>query len=477
MSITRRNVVLTSTFVFLLILIALASRNLGFVTTYSAALHLTSPAGAAPAATPSEPSSAKPAPSHELSTTTSRPAESQEYFHQAFSSKKATALDFPTIKHVCDRIPWEEKEQDRVYLQCGEMFAGLTSIMSQLKVCFKYALDSGSHLVLPSMPLRDSTNLKEFNTENQKAYHEYGEWFDAEHLIETLGQACPKMKIVRIKQLNKDVQVKYDWKVDIGKAPGYRLFTSYYWPGRRFQPFLEDELAKLREEAEKAPAPEHTDGITVVHIHAMFLVYRITDDPTGHDLKLWNEIGSLIRFKEDTRTIVNELLSLIGRPYYGVHFRAENDTIWSSPENQLAVDLDALDQAWAKFGSPDAERPLVYLACGDKGQVKTFVEAGAARGWKVTHKWDVASKSPNKEDLLKRMDALAFDFLGSLDMGVMMMGNFFLGITGSAFSSTVANARDGTGRYRGSSFYLEDDGGARSHLMNDGEADAYPCCL
>ncbi|EHK97324.1 hypothetical protein M7I_6955 [Glarea lozoyensis 74030] len=275
------------------------------------------------------------------------------------------------------------------------------------------------------MPLRDSTDLKEFNFLNEAEYYTYDQWFDAEHLIEGLAHACPKMKVIHPKKLDVagGVPVKHNWSVDLGSAPGYQAFVSYFWPGRLFKPF-------------------------------------------------WDE---------EPREIVHELLELIPRPYYGVHFRVENDTIWSPLENQLKMNLEALDKAWAqdnKNGDPKAKKPLVYLACGDKEQVKKFQAAGAERGWEVTHKWGVAAMSPTKkEDILKKMDALAFDFQGAVDMGVMMQANFYMGITGSAFSSTIANARDGTGRYRGSSLYIYEDGGARNHLNNDGEANGYPCCL
>jgi len=46
--------------------------------------------------------------------------------------------------------------------------------------------------------------------------------------------------------------------------------------------------------------------------------------------------------------------------------------------------------------------------------------------------------------------------------------------SGSAFSSTVARARDPIGRYRWSSL---DDGSARSHLVSDGVQRSYPGCL
>jgi hypothetical protein len=409
--------------------------------------------------------------------------DAQTYFDLAFSPKKPYEYDFPAIRQRCERMTWPEKEEDIVYMKCGGMAAGLTSIISQVKTCLKYAIDSGSSLVLPAMPLRDSTNLAEFNFLNEKEYYTYDQWFDADHLVEGLARACPKMKVVHPKTFDAPggVAVKHHWSVDLGSAPGYMAFVSYFWPGRLFKPFWDEEVGKLKANATGPVPAEKANGITVVDIHAMFLVYRITDDPTRSDLRLWNDIGNLVRFLPEPREIVHELLELIPRPYYGVHFRVENDTIWSPLENQLKMNLEALDQAWAqdnKNGDPNAKKPLVYLACGDKEQVKKFQAAGAERGWEVTHKWGVAAMSPTKkDDILKRMDALAFDFQGAVDMGVMMQGNFYMGITGSAFSSTVANARDGTGRYRGSSLFIYEDGGARNHLNNDGEANGYPCCL
>jgi hypothetical protein len=125
----------------------------------------------------------------------------------------------------------------------------------------------------------------------------------------------------------------------------------------------------------------------VIKIESQFLMFKIADDPTGQDLKLWNDLSHLIRFGEAPRKIVNQLLSCITRPFYGVHFRVESDAIWSSLDHQLSVDLDALDRAWAQYGTPDVQKPLVYLACGDQQQVEKFVSAGRARGWEVTHKW------------------------------------------------------------------------------------------
>ncbi|KAE8448919.1 hypothetical protein EG329_008715 [Mollisiaceae sp. DMI_Dod_QoI] len=400
----------------------------------------------------------------------------ESYFEQVFSENKPKQYDFPALRQQCERKKWPE---DEVYLKCGGMSAGLTSIISQVKVCFKMAVEAGTGIVLPSMPLRDSKQLDNFNFLNDDAYLTYDQWFDAEHLISQMKYACPQMKIVHPNQLDAfaedGVQVKNRWQIDIANAPGYVEFVSYFWAGRTFKSFFDEQLAKLENLEQLNPNRDDSKkGITVINISSQFLVFRITDDPTGEDLRLWNDLGHLIRFNEVPRKIVNQLLDQINRPFYGVHFRVEKDTIWSSLENQLAVDLDALDTAWARYGNPTAQKPLVYLACGDQEQIAKFVEAGKTRGWDVTHKWDLASNSP---ETLNLINGLAFDFQGAVDMGIMLKSEFFLGITGSAFSSTIANLRDRTGRYRGSSFVVWDDEGARTHLFNDGDATSYACCL
>jgi len=342
------------------------------------------------------------------------------------------------------------------------------------------AIEGGVGLILPTIPLRSSTDLKEFNVENKDAYFAYDQWFDMDHLKAGLAQACPRMKILHPDSLKTGqadrVVVKNDWELDVGKAPGYHAFTSHFWVGNPFSKYFDTELARLQREESHGMG----EGISVIKIMAVFLLFRITDDPTGSDLELWNELGLLIRFLERPRTIVHNLMHQMVRPYYGVHFRVENDTIWGSLESQLALDLDALDDAWAMYGKRDGlgtNKPPVYVACGDEHQMSKFIEGGKARGWTVTHKWDLARQIPNPETV-KMIDELAFDFQGAVDMGMMMQSHFFIGISGSAFSNTVAHARDVTGRYRGSSLREKiDDAGARSYLVHDGVASSYPCCL
>ncbi|KAF3764185.1 hypothetical protein M406DRAFT_260008 [Cryphonectria parasitica EP155] len=354
------------------------------------------------------------------------------------------------------------------------------------------AIDAGVHMVVPAMPLRDSDDLLNFNLLNDSAYMDYDAWFDQQHLISAMTRACPQMKLRSpAEEDSPSMPVAHRWEVDIGSAPGFRMLSGYFWVGRPFKAWFEEELRRQRfldhiatpqlgddggvgGGAAAAAAADSERGATIITIASQFLVFRITDDATGRDLALWNDLSALVRFKEAPRAIAHEVLSLIKRPYIGVHFRTERDNIWSSFENQLRVDLDALDQIWAQYGSPGQEKPLIVLACGDESQIQRFADAAALRGWKTTSKYDIAKDDP---ETLRQLRHLPFDFQGAVDMAIMLRSYFFLGITGSALSSTVANMRDSTGRYRGSSLFYADDGDARTHLFNDGDASAYPCCL
>jgi hypothetical protein len=287
------------------------------------------------------------------------------------------------------------------------------------------------------------------------------------------------MKIIYSDQLDASmpdgVPVKNRWEMQLHKAAGYQENPfPFFWPGMPFKAFFQDQYAELRQSASSDSISDHAKvGATVIRINSPFLLFRITDDPTGHDLRLWNDLGMLIRFRENQRVIVHELLEKMDRPWYSVHFRAENDSLWSSAENQLAVNLDALDKAWAIYGKEGEKKPLVYIACGDYEQVQRFVQEGSLRDWEVTHKWALAE---GNKIVLKMIDDLPFDFQGAVDIGIVVKSDFFFGITGSALSSTVANVRDRTGRYRGSSFMVHNDENARTHLFNDGN-NIYPCCL
>jgi len=244
----------------------------------------------------------------------------ENYFEQVFSVERPSPYDVEALRDACDGAPWPVDEAEAVYLKCGGMSAGMTSIMSQVKVCLKMAVETGSHLVLPAMPLRDSHDLLDFNFLTEAACLNYDEWFDADHLRENMARACPRMKIVHPAELHASIAVRHTWNVACANAWGYRPIYPYFWVEQPFRNFFAEQLRLLREKA------ADTAGITVVEIDSEFLLFRIADDPTRRDLRFWTDLSHLIRFRPEPRILVRRLLDHLGpRPYLGVHFRVEND--------------------------------------------------------------------------------------------------------------------------------------------------------
>lgn len=419
------------------------------------------------------------------------------YFDQTFSLDPAQHYDFPALTRQCEGTEWiSEMGIGTMYLQCDGIYLGLTSVISQVKSCFKMAIEAGMGVILPNIPLRDANDLLNYNQGNHAADRRFGDWFDVAHLRLVMEQTCPKLLIRSPDDLSiagGDVQVHRSWVIDEHAARYFRERDGYFWAGKPFKDFFDLSLRALltqpgaQEEFYRNPdGTISMDDVTLIAMRADFELFNLVNDATGHERHLWDELGRAMRFRQEPRLIVDEMLEQLGRePFFAVHFRGEADNMWASPEEQILVDLEALDQAWEKVKTErvfkrydNSTKPPVYLACGDANSIQIFVQAGREKGWNITSKYGLASKKT-----LESIAALPFDFQAIVDLGILVKSHFFIGIMGSAFSYTVANVRDATSRYRGSSFDVADDEGARTHMFpnNDRHGDLtmerYACCL
>lgn len=436
------------------------------------------------------------------------PSPAEIYLDQTFSLHKPAPYAFPALREHCNRTTWKNLEEHYrdtapLYLECDGIYLGLTSVISQVKSCLKMAIEAGVGVILPQIPLRDATNLVSYNQGNRAAEREFGEWFDAGHLVEVLGRACPALEVVTPTEVEARKTARMT--MDLHAARFFRERDGYFWAGKPFGAFFDGHLDRMLRELEgpqmqqeageaenqlRRRADKKPDAV-VVGMRADFELFNVANDPTGHDRHLWDDLGRALRFLPEPRLIVDRIAKQIGGPFFAVHFRGEADNFWDSPEEQMRVDLDALDRAWEKYRDVSPElagykkkglKPPVYLACGDEGQLLQFVAAGKERGWNVTSKYDLA-KDMGADETLSMIESLPFDFQAIIDLGMLVKSHFLIGLIGSAFSYTAANVRDPTTRYRGSSFELEDDGGARTHMFpnNDVYGDAtmekYACCL
>ena len=69
-------------------------------------------------------------------------------------------------------------------------------------------------------------------------------------------------------------------------------------------------------------------------------------------------------------SVIDKMLSELGGKrgkealFFSVHFRSEGDNMWASPEEQMRVDLDALDEAWDMYrGQPEFQKWRIGCCC------------------------------------------------------------------------------------------------------------------
>ena len=380
------------------------------------------------------------------------------------------------ISEVCSETEWSED----IYIQCQDMFAGLTSIMNEVKTCFRMAMDLGYHIVMPTIAIRDKETLTDFNRENDKSHLPYDQWFDQDYFIQRMRKACPQMKVASLKSdKSVDLDLYQSLEFDIATLPMYSGWGLYAWSGNDWTQTVKQNIS--------ASLTTHQGGPVVVEIAARMAFYAVVYDSTGMDLRVWNELNYIIRPTLQARTVLGQVLdamqSIPGvKPYYGIHFRVEKDSAgpWTKSDAQILRIIETLEKAYTLYNHAGKMSKVAYVACGDQGEIEKLRNAALQAGWIITDKYTLAkSASSTSPNLLQQIEDLPFDHQGMIDLGVLLLSEFFIGLTNSAFSYTIAHARSPTARYLGSSLMNYKDVQIRqqaTHLFFEGEG-AYPCCL
>lgn len=415
-----------------------------------------------------------------------------QYWDQAFGNDPLP-FAMPELTRKCSQVDFHED----IYLECGGIVAGLTTIISQAKTCVRMAVDLGYNLIMPKLVMRDSTDLTDFNFFNASAQLPLGDWFEEAHFTSALQRACPNMKIAPLKpDKSPDLAITRQMSFHLDWLPSWSG-SRYAWTGsdwhilfhkkvlsemivyKRNEVIFEAEMAAKNLTAEVSTTAPGEPEVNVVLSAAQFNFYAVTDDVSGHDVKIWTELHHLFRGREDVRRAVAIIMDVMKDTptYYGIHHRAEDDwpEEWMGAEQQTVETLKILDDVRAQYNHTGPR--IAYVACGDADAIDTLRERAAAVNWTITDKYQIASSHP---DLQTALSLLEFDHQGLIDLAVLVLSSFYIGITTSAFSWTIAHTRDPLGRYRGPSLprmkHDKDSQLAATHLFFLGQ-NSYSCCL
>ncbi|KAG8169474.1 hypothetical protein KVR01_000219 [Diaporthe batatas] len=370
------------------------------------------------------------------------------FIQQAMDTEFPTPIDYSPIREVCARTP--SNFRPGLLFTCEGQHGGIGMLRNQILKCVRYAINGGGALVVPSIALRNPSDLTDIETTNEVPLDYL---LERDAFVRHLEAGCPGM---RIYDRAEDFP-GYDQRVEVDLT-GDQFEPNHPREGLRFprewRRFFDEWLA-----GEKGVSSISADKPVHVRMGQSFLEYPVHDDGDAFA----NEFGKILSFRNDTRAMAAKVLwelkerfglrldpaaAINGGAYYGAHLRLEEDAVWAWPPDEWR--FSRVDEQFREQFENIARTGLrvVYVASGDQGVVDLFRERLRASGL-VEGDVDVVTK----HDLLRgadreRLDAFTFDQQALVDFTMMFKASAFMGVAHSSFPWNVALRRHEVSRYK-----------------------------
>jgi len=228
---------------------------------------------------------------------------SKERFVRAIMDKPVLHKFHPTeIQAYCSKQTWPED----LVLECHGIIGGIGSVRQQIFTCVRWAMATGTAILIPRPHPRRQTN----STLGQEVYHKYSpnveleHFFDTEGFKKTMHTMCPQMKLYD----NLDNE---DSVVDIGE---FKLHPKGFWTEKLYhktsQKFLNNHKSN------------NNGSLRFAFLGRHFKESLVCEDGEGFT----NAMGHLLQTRKD-------IMRLVGLVLYEMSVRFNIDM---DPSNLLA---------------------------------------------------------------------------------------------------------------------------------------------
>ena len=343
-------------------------------------------------------------------------------------------VDSESIKSICGEVQWNSS----VVFTCDKSVGGVGNIRNSILNCVRYAISAGASLVIPSIVLRDASDITKIRTGETT---ELSYMFDTQHFLDSLRLSCPALQIHSSKAAIKDFVNTHDTipllpESLVKHVPSTGLPQPTEWRSQ-FYTWLEPYAR---------PDPK---GPIIVDLQRSYLQYPIYSDGEGFA----HTFGSILKFRSDVRILASKTLQgladtysltpdltqdILPNTFFGAHLRTEKDAVegWPAPdwvysryETQARIYLEQ---------APRSNSPVIYVASGDLSEVAKFAQNASTtpQNFAVTTKFDLL-----KGNDLKELKSLKWDQQGLVDYLVMLKASDFAGIGHSSFAWNIALKR------------------------------------
>ncbi|TEA10059.1 hypothetical protein C8034_v010891 [Colletotrichum sidae] len=370
------------------------------------------------------------------------------FIRQAMDVEFPAAIDYKPIQEICSRSEF----RSGLVFTCEEQHGGIGMVRNQILKCVRYAISGGGALVVPTMALRNATDITDIETSNEVPLDYL---IDRKTFVTHLTKGCPGMRVYdRIEDFySYQSRVSLDLVGDQfePKHPREGLRHPREWR-RNFDEWLQEQSVQIR-----------TDKPVHVRMGQAFLEYPIRDDGKAFA----NEFGKIISFRNDTRALAAKVLfelkekfklridpgkAINPDAYYGAHLRLEKDAVsaWQPEEWRFSRMDDQFGEQFRKL--EESGLNLVYVASGNQTVVDIFRQRlnerlRASKGFEAKNITVVT-----KYDLLRgvdrlRLDKLTFDQHALVDFLMLFKASSFMGVAHSSFPWNVALRRHELSKY------------------------------
>ncbi|KAB5578091.1 hypothetical protein GE09DRAFT_540204 [Coniochaeta sp. 2T2.1] len=376
--------------------------------------------------------------------------EESVFLRQAMNVEFPAPINYRPIQEVCARTQF----RPGLLFSCEDQHGGIGMVRNQILKCIRYAIHAGAAVVVPSMALRNASDITDIETTIEVPL-DY--MFDREHFATRLSTGCPGIRIYN----RADDFPSYQQRVREPLSLVGDQFEPDHPPRglqhpQQWRQFFDDWLDKQSVK----PRPH-----TPVHIklEQSFLEYPVLAD--GKPFA--NEFGKILSFRNDIRELAAQVLSDLKQrfalpidprkainpgAFYGCHLRLEKDAIdaWQPDEWRFSRMEEQFEEQFKNIERTGLG--VVYVASGDQEVVKVFGQRLAAR-----RALNATSEMRNvtvvtKQDLLqgedrRQLDSLTFDQQALVDFMVLFKSSAFMGVAHSSFPWNIALRRHELSRY------------------------------
>jgi hypothetical protein len=376
------------------------------------------------------------------------------FVHRAMDVEFPSPMDYRPLRDVCRRADF----RPGLVFTCEGQHGGIGMVRNQILKCVRYAIHAGAAIVVPSMALRNASDISDIETATEVPLENM---FDREAFNRHLREGCPQMHV-------------YDRLQDF---PSYREpeVESLSLVGDQFEPdhpregltHPENWRQSFDEWLAHCSVVIRNDAPVHIKVEQAFLEYPVRADGEAFA----GEFGKILSFRKDTRELAAKVLlglnhrfalaidpekAISPDAYYGCHLRLEKDAVdaWEPDEWRFSRMEDQFEEHFRNIERTGLN--VVYVASGDQAVVDIFAQRLAERLESNPTSEEGQQKKNvtvvTKHDLLqgadrRQLDGLSFDQQALVDFLVLLRSSAFMGVAHSSFPWNIAIRRHELSRY------------------------------